>query len=643
MPDMRVAQKQSLHTYGEKVMVSVFQTFDGINAPQAGAARVARLRSELAKRNLEGFLVPRGDEYLGEYVAPYAERLKWLTGFSGSAGICIVLRREAALFVDGRYTVQAAEQVDSDTFDLVHLADTLPGDWLCTRLSAGQRIGYDPWLHAVALMAQLRRPCATAEVELVACASNPVDAIWEDQPKPPVNPITLHDIVFSGQDAAQKLNTVQQTLAGSGEDYVVLCDPTSIAWLFNIRGSDIARIPAPHAYAIVPLTGKPLLFVAPGKLNENDNENDNENVRDQLSGLCTIEPATAFCDELTRLGGQNARIRVDRDITPDAVRQLIDQSGGVVSYGVDPCALPRATKNPVELRGARTAHQRDGVAVCRFLAWLDDAAMSGKLDEITAAKTLETFRHATGKLKDISFDTISAAGEHAALPHYRVTTKSNRTLAPNSFYLVDSGAQYEDGTTDITRTILVGDADETMRRLYTLVLKGHIAIATARFPPGTSGAQLDALARQALWQNGFEFDHGTGHGVGAYLSVHEGPQRIARTGTQKLLPGMIISNEPGYYREGVLGIRIENLVVVHEAEPIAGGDRMMHGFETLTLAPIDTRPIDLHLLNAHERDWLNAYHTRVREALAPELDDRARAWLVQATEPIRTSRGGAGR
>ncbi|WP_137392027.1 aminopeptidase P family protein [Rhodoligotrophos defluvii] len=606
----------------------MFQSFEGGSNHRESAERIAALRDELLQRGLDGYIVPRADEHQGEYVAPHAERLRWLTGFSGSAGLAVILLDQAVLFVDGRYTIQARNQVDTNLIELRHLVEEPPAEWLRGALKRGQRIGYDPWLLTMEQVERYTKACAAAEAEMVAVEdANLVDAIWREQPPKPTAPLTTHPTQYAGRRWAEKRTEIEAALARSGADAVVFTQPDSIAWAFNIRGADIAHTPVALAFAIVPREGRPELFVDPAKVDED--------VRAQLAGDIDLRPQEELSSALAALGSRHARVLLDPAWTASRIADLIERAGGEIVQGSDPCILPKARKNPVELEGARMAHRRDAVAVVQFLAWFDREAPTGKLDEIAAAEALEQFRRETGLLKEISFDTISAAGPHAAIPHYRVTRESNREIRPGEIYLIDSGAQYLDGTTDITRTVIVGEATAEMRDRFTRVLKGMIAVTLARFPQRTNGAQLDAFARAALWQAGLDFDHGTGHGVGSYLSVHEGPARIAKTGIVPLETGMILSNEPGYYKEGEYGIRIENLVVVRAPEPIPGGDRPMHSFETLTLAPIDRRLIATDLLDERELAWLNAYHQRVHDEVGPLLDPDAARWLAQATAPLR--------
>ncbi len=600
------------------------QSFTVTADPSEGPIHLAALRAALAAQKLHGFIVPRADEYQGEYVPASEARLAWLTGFTGSAGLAVVLKRKAALFIDGRYIVQAREQVDVRAFKPVLVSETSPEAWLSANLSKDQSIGYDPALHTPDEIARYETAARKAGARLTPVEPNPIDGIWAERPEAPVAPVTLHPLEFAGEEAAAKIARIQQALAEERCDALLISDPHSMAWTFNIRGGDVGHTPLPLGYALMPREGRPTLFLDARKLSNL--------VRDELSRLAEIaEPATV-ADALRALGEAKRRVRLDAASVGIRLKRALEAAGGLADVGKDPVALMKATKNPVEIAGSRSAHLRDGVAMARFLAWFDSEAPKGGLTEISAAMKLEDFRVATGKLKDLSFPTISAAGPNAALPHYRVTEASNRAIGPG-IYLVDSGAQYEDGTTDITRTIAVGEPTNLMRDRFTRVLKGMIAISRAVFPKGVSGAQIDAFARQFLWQAGLDFDHGTGHGIGSYLSVHEGPQRISKAGTAPLQPGMIISNEPGYYAAGRFGIRIENLVVVEERR-IAGAERVMFGFETITLAPIDQRLVESKLPGAEEIAWLNAYHARVRKALTPLVDRETRAWLKDATRPL---------
>jgi Xaa-Pro aminopeptidase len=601
---------------------SRFQSFASVGDAQGGRERAAALREELKRRGLEGFVVPRADQHQNEYVPACAERLLWLTGFSGSAGVAVVLMDRAAIFVDGRYTQQAPEQVDPKVFTPLHLIDQPPAGWIEQQLKRGGRLGYDPWLHTPDAVERLTQACKLAGGELVAVESNPVDAVWTDRPPAPLGVVSRHPARLCGESSRAKIARVRAALKSSAG--LVVSDAHDVAWLFNIRGADVGHTPLPLAFAILPKEGRPTLYVDDRKLSNS--------VRAYLSGLADVEEPDRLVADVEALGAASKQLAFDAATAPARLTQALQQAGGKAEVGATPIALMKAVKNRVELEGARAAQSRDSAAVVRFLAWFDREAPKGGLTEIEAAKALETFRRETGALKEISFPTISAAGPNSAIPHYRVSEASNRAMT-RGIFLIDSGGQYEDGTTDITRTIAVGRPTAEMRDRFTRVLKGHIAIARAVFPKGSSGAQIDAFARQALWAAGLDFDHGTGHGVGSYLSVHEGPQRIAKTGATPLAPGMIISNEPGYYAPGRFGIRIENLVVVEERE-IDGAERVMFGFETITLAPIDTRLVERKLLTDAEAKWLDTYHARVRKTLSPHLDSKTRAWLKDATRPL---------
>jgi Xaa-Pro aminopeptidase len=602
-----------------------FQSFDDRGERAAAAPRVEALRAELKRRGLDGLIVPRADEYQNEYVPPSAERLAWLTGFTGSAGAAIVLADRAAIFVDGRYMVQVREEVDDAIFAVEHLVEHPLTLWIEENLPAEAKLAYSPWLHTLDGAERLAKAAAAARALLVPVEDNPIDAIWTDRPPSPLGAVTPHDLRYAGEDVAAKLARVRAELQKSSADTLMVSDPQAVSWLFNIRGSDVPHTPVVLAFAIVPRDGRPALYVDLRKLG-ND-------MRSRLEDVAELRANAAFERDLAALGKERRAVRLDPASCAEAIARLIVENGGEIVRGSDPIAPLKAVKNAVEIAGAHAAQQRDGAAVTRFLAWFDREATHG-LTEIDAVEALESFRRDTGLLKDVSFPTIAGAGPDGAIVHYRVTRKSNRRIAPGELFLVDSGGQYEDGTTDITRTIAVGTPSAEMRQKFTLVLKGHIAIARAVFPDGTTGAQLDTLARQYLWQAGVDFDHGTGHGVGSYLSVHEGPARISKLGGAALKRGMILSNEPGYYRTDAFGIRIENLILVAEAAPVAGAEKPLNAFETITLAPIDTRLVDAALLGAGEIAWLNAYHARVRDALAPLLDAPMRAWLITATAPL---------
>ncbi len=601
---------------------ALHQSFDETADPSHGAARTAALREEIHRRGLDGFVVPRADEHQNEYVPKGAERLAWLTGFTGSAGIAVVLREVAAIFVDGRYTVQVREQVDTKVFAPESLIDDPPDTWIEAHLGAGGKLGYDPWLHTPAQVERLTRAAEAAGGALEAVDTNPIDAIWTDRPPPPLGAIALHPEDLAGQDRSQKLAAVKAALGPA--DGLVVSDPHAVAWLFNIRGADVNHTPLPLSFALVRRDGAPTLYADGRKLSNS--------VRDTLASAAEISEPGMLAIDLARLGRDGARLRFDAATAPYRLVETLREAGGRPDVSADPIALLKAGKAEAERRGARSAHLRDAAAFARFLHWFEREAPGGHLTEIAAVEALETFRRDTGALKDVSFPSIAGFGPHAAIPHYRVTTASNLKIGAGIF-LIDSGAQYEDGTTDITRTLVVGEADTEMRRCFTLVLKGHIAVARAVFPKGTSGAQIDPLARQALWQAGLDFDHGTGHGVGSYLSVHEGPQRISKLGTTPLAEGMILSNEPGYYRAGQWGIRIENLLMVEPRE-VAGGERPSLGFETLTFAPIERRLIEPRLMTVEEIAWLDRYHAEVRAKVTPLVEPDVEAWLDAATRPL---------
>lgn len=603
-------------------------------------ARLDALRKQLAAQGLDGFVIPISDEHMSEYVGGYAQRLAWLTGFGGSAGTAVVLKdagtgKGAAIFVDGRYTLQVRDQVDGRFWEYQSVPQKSVAKWLEANAPQGAKIGYDAWLHGKAWAGTVARALGARSASLVAVESNPVDAVWSDRPAPSTAPALVHPTELAGQSSQEKRAAVAEWLAERKLDAVVIAALDSLAWLFNMRGTDVDRTPVALAFALVRSDGTADLFIDRAKVTAE--------LTAHFGNAVRLHDRADFVPALGQLSGQ--RIGVDPDRCVAAIFAALEATGAQIIELRDPCVLPKAIKNPVEQAGHRAAQVRDGAAVSRFLHWLHETGPSGTVDELTAADRLEAFRAETGCLQDLSFDTISGAGPNGAVVHYRVSPETNRQLAPNSVYLVDSGAQYRDGTTDITRTVWIGpDAPPAeVRDRFTRVLKGHIALARAVFPKGTTGSQLDSFARQFLWQAGLDYAHGTGHGVGSFLSVHEGPQRIAKAsggqaGTeQDLLPGMILSNEPGYYKTGEYGIRIENLVLVEDRQ-IAGAEGAFMGFETLTHVPIDRALVDPALLSEEERDWWNAYHAHVLAVLGGEVTGPARAWLEQACAPLELSR-----
>jgi Xaa-Pro aminopeptidase len=605
---------------------ALFQSFDDRSERAESVARVAALRAELARRGLSGFIVPRADRHQNEFVPASEERLAWLTGFTGSAGCAVVLPERAAIFVDGRYQLQVRDQVDTTLFTVCHLVDEPPEKWLQTHLGPGAQFGYDPWLHTVDGVEKLEKACAEVGAELVAVEGNPVDVVWTERPPPPKGAMIAHPFRFAGEEAAAKIARIRGKLIDLRADALVVSDPQSVAWTFNIRGSDIPHVPVALAFAIIKKDERATIYVDWAKLDDE--------IRELLKPHADLRWPDELIPDLAGLGREQRTVRIDQATAASTIAHLVTTRGGRISRGSDPIAMMKAVKNNAEIDGARAAHRRDGAAVTRFLAWFDREAARSRITEIDAVAAIESFRRETGALKDVSFPTIAGAGPNGAIVHYRVTRNSNRPIVPNDLFLIDSGAQYQDGTTDITRTIAVGNPSTEMRDRFTRVLKGHIAIARAVFPEGSTGAQLDPLARQALWAAGLDFDHGTGHGVGSYLSVHEGPARISKLGTVPLKRGMILSNEPGYYKEGRYGIRIENLVLVTEAPHVAGAEKALNTFETLTLVPIDRCLIDPHLLTADEIAWLDAYHARVAQALIYMVDPETRPWLEAATRPL---------
>jgi Xaa-Pro aminopeptidase len=604
-----------------------FQTFDEQGDASNCAPRLAALRAELANRGVHGFLIPRADEHQGEYVPRRAERLSWLTGFTGSAGLAIVLMEKAAVFVDGRYTLQVRSQTDTTLFETLDLMNDGPASWIEANLPNGARLGYDPWLHTQGAIERLRTSVERAGGTLAPLAPNPLDQVWPDQPEPPHARAVSHPIELAGETSESKRGRLVRDLKQRGTDAAVLTLPDSICWLLNIRGADVPHTPFVLSFAVLNADSSVDLFLDPRK--------SSPELAAHLGNQIRVRAPADFPAALDALKSKS--VLADPQWAAAFIFDRLERAGAKIVRASDPCQLPKACKNEAELEGTRKAHVRDGAALSRFLAWFAREAPSGKLTEIDAVEKLESFRHATGLLKDLSFDSISGAGPNGAIVHYRVTKKTNRRIEAGQLFLIDSGAQFQDGTTDVTRTVAVGRPTAEMRDRFTRVLKGHIQLALARFPEGTTGAQLDAFARRPLWDAGLDYGHGTGHGVGSYLSVHEGPQSISPRGTmQALKPGMICSNEPGYYKTGEYGIRIENLVVVRDLGDIPGGEKKMLGFETITRVPIDLNLVEADMLTESEKAWFNAYHADVRSALAPLLagDAQASAWLSQATKPV---------
>jgi Xaa-Pro aminopeptidase len=585
-------------------------------------SRVNALRLLLKKQKLSGLIIPRQDEFQGEYVASYAERLRWLTGFAGSWGLAILTLSKGAIFVDGRYTIQVRQQVDTKLFTPHHLIDEPPATWIAENLKKGNVLGYDPWLLTADQAERFAAACAKVGAKLFPLAANPIDTIWEDQPKRPTASLSVQPLQFAGQSVAEKLAMIAKLLGKAGADATVLTQPDSVAWVFNIRGHDVPYTPVVLAYAILRKRGKAELFIDKIKLPED--------VQAHLKKSVTIKKPAEFESSLKALG--KSAVQIDKNWAPAKIKLALARAK--IINATDLCILPKAKKNKTEQEGARAAHRRDGVAMSRFLCWLEEVAPQGGLTEWSAAEKLQQYRKDTGMLLDLSFDSIAGAGPNAAIPHYHVNPDDCLPLKINEIFLIDSGGQYQDGTTDITRTVIVGEPTEEMRDRFTRVLKGMIDVSRIRFPKGTCGSQIDVLARQSLWAAGLDYDHGTGHGVGSYLSVHEGPARINKSDRTPLEPGMILSNEPGFYKQNEFGIRIENLLLIHEAKAVDGGERPMLGFETLTLCPIERRLIDTKLLTRDELHWLDTYHGRVLKEVGDHLSGDELTWLRKACAPF---------
>ena len=600
----------------------MFQTFDTQATPAQGPSRLAALRVAINSMGLAGFIIPRSDVHQGEYVAARDERLQWLTGFTGSAGFCIVLPEIAGVFIDGRYRTQVKAQVDLAHFTPVPWPDVLPGDWIKPNLAAGV-IGYDPWLHTADEVSKLDTSLEGTNVT-IRSIKNLIDLIWPDQPIAPMGKAFIHPDALAGDSSASKRARLAEDLRKAGQTAAVITLPDSLCWLLNIRGADVPRNPILHGFAILHDDARVTLFADAAKFDET--------VRAHLGPQVSLRPMSAFVPALQTLQGP---VRVDRGTAPLAVATELQEAGIEIAWADDPCRLPKARKTAAEIQGMREAHLRDGAAVVEFLTWLDAKTLKPGLTEIDVVRALEGYRRATNVLHDISFDTISGSGPNGAIMHYRVTDDTNRNIGRNELLRVDSGAQYLDGTTDITRTVAVGDPGAFARQCYTRVLQGTIAISRVRWPRGLAGRDLDPLARYALWLAGQDFNHGTGHGVGAFLSVHEGPQRLSRISEVPLDLGMILSNEPGYYREGEFGIRLENLIVVQPAPALPGGDdRVQFCFETLTFAPFDRRLILAEMMSPGDREWLNAYHAEVLAKIGPRLSSAALDWCKQACAPL---------
>ena len=598
---------------------------------QTHEARLDGLRKELARRGLDGFVIPISDEHMSEYVGSYAQRLNWLTGFGGSAGSAAVLQDRAAMFTDGRYTVQVREQVSGALYDYEDVPATSPAKWIAEHAPDGAKIGYDAWLHGIGWAEEAEAAFARRGIELVPVDGNPIDAIWDDRPQASLAAAVPHGDEHAGRSSADKRSEVADWLKQEGYDATVVSALDSVAWLLNMRGSDVDNTPVALSYVLAHADGTAELFIAPDKVTPE--------LTQHLGNAVTVRDRAEFVPALEALDGK--RVAVDPNHAVAGIFHALEQGGASVVRTDDPTVLPKAIKNPAEQQGHRDAQSRDGAAVARFLRWLGIEAPKGGVDELAAAAKLREFREAGGLLKDASFDTISAAAGHAALPHYKVDEDSNIPIPPSSIYLVDSGGQYLDGTTDITRTVWIGPGEPSaeMVERNTRVLKGHIQLDMQKFPDRTTGGALDALARMHLWNGGVDYGHGTGHGVGSFLSVHEGPQRISKPGgafpgtETPLREGMILSNEPGYYKPGEYGIRIENLVLVVDAG-LADSEGKYLGFETLTMVPLDRTLVDRALLSEAEIGWWNDYHTAVYATLAPQLEGDDLAWLEEQCAPL---------
>ena len=607
-----------------KIQPDSFQTFEVVGGPDVGRANLPKLRAALADFGLDGLVVPHEDEYQNEYVPPHLDRLQWASGFTGSAGAAVVFTDRAAMFTDGRYTLQVRQQVAPELFDYVRLEDGMAA-WLRTNVKAGERIGYDPRLHAPKAVSSIRAAVDAAGGTLVALDTNPIDAAWSGRPVPEAKAVIIQPDSLAGDSHAAKRARIGEAIAEAGADAALITAPASVAWLFNLRGADVKCTPLLLGNAIIDRDGRATLYTDPAKIGDD--------VMRHLGNEVSVASDETLTDDFGALAGKT--VIVDPATSSAWHADGLRAAGAKVLAKSDPVALPKAVKNAAELRGTEAAHRRDAVPLIRFLHWLDTEAQSGRYDEIQAAQTLESFRRETGELRDLSFESISGAGANGAVVHYRVNTDTVQRLEPGTLFLIDSGGQYVDGTTDVTRTVPIGEPTDEMRERFTLVLQGHIALATVRFPAGTTGSNLDALARLPLWMAGLDYDHGTGHGVGVFLGVHEGPQRISKTpNTVALQPGMIVSNEPGYYKEGEYGIRIENLQYVTEATEIAGGERPMMGFHTLTLAPIHRELIDVDMLSRAERIYVDEYHARVWEEIGGKVEGEVKAWLAEACAPL---------
>lgn len=610
------------------------------NAKNNHAQRMDDLRKAMGKQGVHGFIIPVADEYQGEYPPASARRVGWMTGFTGSAGAAVVLdeaaidsgktagdnsAKAAAVFVDGRYTLQAAKQVDLTRYEQRELASDNQAAWIASRLKPGSKMAYDPWMHTQNAVAAMEKTLADAGIELVAVEHNLVDAVWHDRPAVPREPVKVYDESYAGESSASKRGRIGKAI-GEQADVAILTAPDAIAWLLNVRGGDVPHTPLPLSFAVLQKDGHVDWFIDQAKISDD--------VRAHVGSEVTIRSMEDMPSAMEDLGKRGAKVLYDANRSSSWFYKQLDAAGATIVAGEDPCLKPKACKNATEVEGIRQAHIRDGVALTNFLAWLDEESHKRDVTELEVEKKLLAFRAEQADFQESSFDTIAGSGEHGAIVHYRATEESNKVLARDTLFLLDSGGQYLDGTTDVTRTTVVGTPSAEQKRRFTQVLQGHIALGSASFPKGVSGQNLDALARAPLWAEGLDYAHGTGHGVGAYLGVHEGPQGIHARSTVPLEPGMVLSNEPGFYKEGEYGIRIENLVVVTEKTGSAAKGRPYYQFETLTMAPIDKRLIEPNMLSQAELEWLNAYHSKVFDTLAPKLGGKTRAWLEDMTTPL---------